>query len=186
MVIYVKNMVCNRCKMVVKSELEKLGFHPLAVELGEVELKNTPAEEDLEKIAKRFAEIGFELIDDKRSRLIERVKTLIVELVHHSDETIQVNVSDYLVQHIPMEYKYLSTLFSEIEGTTIEKFYISQRIERVKELLVYDEWSLSQIADQMGYSSVAYLSTQFKKVTGLTPSHFKSIKESKRKPLDQL
>ncbi|MNU81326.1 HTH-type transcriptional activator Btr [compost metagenome] len=186
MKIYIKNMVCNRCKMVVKSELEQLGLQPLTVELGEVELKEELTNEDKERIAARFSELGFELIDDKKSRLIERVKNLVVELVHHSEEQLNMNMSDYLTQFIPMEYKYLSNLFSEVEGTTIEKFYIAQRIERVKELLVYDELSLSEIADKMGYSSVAYLSTQFKKVVGLTPSYFKSIKAAKRKPLDQL
>ncbi len=186
MKIYIKNMVCNRCKMVVKSELEQLGLQPLTVELGEVELKEDLTNEEKDRINTRFLELGFELIDDKKSRLIERVKNLVVELVHHSEEQLNMNVSDYLMQYIPMEYNYLSNLFSEVEGTTIEKFYIAQRLERVKELLVYDELSLSEIADQMGYSSVAYLSTQFKKVVGLTPSHFKSIKASKRKSLDHL
>lgn len=186
MKLYIRNMVCNRCKMVVKSELEQLGLFPVTVELGEVELANDPSETQIEILNVRFKELGFELIDDKRSRLIERVKNLVVELIHHSDLELNINLSDFLTQHIPMEYKYLSTLFSEVEGTTIEKFYIAQRIERVKELLVYDELSLSEIADQMGYSSVAYLSTQFKKVTGLTPSHFKTIKEAKRKSLDEL
>jgi AraC-like DNA-binding protein len=186
MKIYIKNMVCDRCKMVVKSELEQLGLQPLMVELGEVELKEELTNKQKELVNTRFLELGFELIDDKKSRLIERVKNLVVELVHHSEEQLNMNVSDYLMQYIPMEYKYLSNLFSEVEGTTIEKFYIAQRLERVKELLVYDELSLSEIADQMGYSSVAYLSTQFKKVVGLTPSHFKSIKASKRKSLDHL
>lgn len=172
--------------MVVKSELEQLGLFPLTVELGEVTLKNDLTEEEKKRVNDRFLELGFELIDDKKSRLIERVKNLVVELVHHSGENLDINVSDYLVKHIPMEYNYLSNLFSEVEGTTIEKFYIAQRIERVKELLVYDELSLSQIADQMGYSSVAYLSTQFKKVVGLTPSYFKTVKAAKRQSLDQL
>lgn len=186
MKIYIKNMVCNRCKMVVKSELEELGLFPLEVELGEVTLKNDLTEEEKKRVNDRFLELGFELIDDKKSRLIERVKNLVVELVHHSGENLNINVSEYLVQHIAMEYNYLSNLFSEVEGTTIEKFYIAQRIERVKELLVYDELSLSQIADQMGYSSVAYLSTQFKKVVGLTPSYFKTVKAAKRQSIDQL
>lgn len=186
MKIYIKNMVCNRCKMVVKSELEQLGLHPLSVELGEVELSNELTESEKEVVSKRFVELGFELIDDKKSRIIERVKTLVVELVHHSEENLNVNFSDYLTQHIPLEYNYLSNLFSEIEGTTIEKFYIAQKIERVKELLVYDELSLSEIAHRMGYSSVAYLSAQFKKVVGLTPSHFKNVKALKRRALDQL
>lgn len=186
MKIYIKNMVCNRCKMVVKSEMEELGLFPLEVELGEVTLKNDLTEEEKKRVNDRFLELGFELIDDKKSRLIERVKNLVVELVHHSGENLNINVSEYLVQHIAMEYNYLSNLFSEVEGTTIEKFYIAQRIERVKELLVYDELSLSQIADQMGYSSVAYLSTQFKKVVGLTPSYFKTVKAAKRQSIDQL
>lgn len=186
MKIYIKNMVCSRCKMVVKSELEQLGLQPVSVELGEVELKDDWSAEDKERVSARFHELGFELIDDKKSRLIERVKNLVVELVHHSEEQLNKNVSDYLTEYIPVEYKYLSNLFSEVEGTTIEKFYIAQRIERVKELLVYDELSLSEIADQMGYSSVAYLSTQFKKVVGLTPSHFRSIKEARRKSIDVL
>jgi AraC-like DNA-binding protein len=186
MKIYIKNMVCNRCKMVVKSELQKLGLHPLAVELGEVELEEELTAEVKQQIEERFLGLGFELIDDKKSRLIERVKNLVVELVHHSDEQLNMNVSDYLTQFIPMDYKYLSNLFSDIEGITIEKFYIAQRVERVKELLVYDELSLSEIADKMGYSSVAYLSTQFKKVVGLTPTHFKSIKAAKRRSIDLL
>jgi YesN/AraC family two-component response regulator len=186
MKIYIKNMVCNRCKMVVKSELEQLGLHPLSVELGEVELNRELTETEKQAISSRFVELGFELIDDKKSRIIERVKTLVVELVHHSEENLNVNLSDFLMQHIPLEYNYLSNLFSEIEGTTIEKFYIAQKIERVKELLVYDELSLSEIAHRMGYSSVAYLSAQFKKVVGLTPSHFKNVKDLKRRALDQL
>jgi YesN/AraC family two-component response regulator len=172
--------------MVVKSELEQLGFHPLSVELGEVELSRELTETEKQAISNRFVELGFELIDDKKSRIIERVKTLVVELVHHSEENLNVNLSDFLTQHIPLEYNYLSNLFSEIEGTTIEKFYIAQKIERVKELLVYDELSLSEIAHRMGYSSVAYLSAQFKKVVGLTPSHFKNVKDLKRRALDQL
>ena len=186
MKIYIKNMVCNRCKMVVKSELEQLGLHPLSVELGEVELSQELTETEKQAISNRFVELGFELIDDKKSRIIERVKTLVVELVHHSEENLNVNLSDFLTQHIPLEYNYLSNLFSDIEGTTIEKFYIAQKIERVKELLVYDELSLSEIAHRMGYSSVAYLSAQFKKVVGLTPSHFKNVKDLKRRALDQL
>jgi AraC-like DNA-binding protein len=186
MKIYIKNMVCNRCKMVVKSELEGFGLQPLSVELGEAELDRVLSDEEKQQLNDRFLVLGFELIDDKKSRLIERIKTLVIDLVHHTDEQLHINVSDYLTQHIPLEYNYLSNLFSEIEGTTIEKFYIAQKTERVKELLVYGELSLSEIAHRMGYSSVAYLSAQFKKVTGLTPSHFKDLRAAKRKPLDQL
>ena len=124
--------------------------------------------------------------DDKKSRLIERIKTLIIELVHRQNNELSINLSDYLKSHVNHDYHYVSALFSEVEGTTIEKYFIAQKIEKVKELLVYDELSLSEIADQLNYSSVGYLSSQFKKVTGFTPSHFKQIKEKKRKPLDQV
>lgn len=179
-------MVCDRCKMVVAAELENLGFHPLTVELGEVELAEELEDSDKDRVNARIVPLGFELIDSRKGRLIERIKTRVVDLVHYSDGSRAVNLSDYLVQYIPMEYNYLSSLFSEMEGTTIEKFYIAQKIERVKELLEYDELSLSEIADQMGYSSVAYLSTQFKKIAGITPSQFRKIRAEKRKSLDQL
>jgi AraC-like DNA-binding protein len=130
--------------------------------------------------------LGFELIDDKKSRIIEKIKNTIIQLVHHQDSGLKNNLSEVLSSELHHDYNYLSNLFSEIEGTTIEKYFIAQKIERVKELLVYDQLSLSEIAFQLNYSSVAYLSNQFKKVTGLTPSHFKQIKENKRKPLDQL
>ncbi|MEA4982682.1 MAG: AraC family transcriptional regulator, partial [Paludibacter sp.] len=129
---------------------------------------------------------GFQLIDDKKSRIIEKVKNTIVDLVHLHDNNIQTNLSDVLSDALHLDYKYLSNIFSEVEGTTIEKYFIAQKIEKVKELLVYDELSLSEIALRLNYSSVAYLSNQFKKVTGLTPSHFKQVGENKRKPLDQV
>lgn len=182
----IKNMVCDRCIMVVKSELEQLGLRPLSVELGVVELDRELPEPDKVLLNDRFLKLGFELIDDKKGRLVERIKTLVIEFVHYPEGKQHVNFSDYLTQHIPLEYNYLSNLFSEMEGTTIEKFHIAQKIERVKELLAYDELSLSEIAHQMDYSSVAYLSAQFKKVVGVTPSHFKGIKTAKRKALDQL
>lgn len=186
MKLYIKNMVCDRCKMVVKIELEKLGLNLISVELGEVSIR-----EDLNDIQKNQVDamlqgFGFELIDDKKSQLIARIKTLIIELVHHHNNELKTNLSDYLVAKLAHDYSYISTLFSEIEGTTIEQFFIAQKIEKVKELLVYDEFSLSQIANQLHYSSVAHLSTQFKKVTGLTPSHFKNIRDQKRKPLDKV
>lgn len=179
-------MVCNRCKMVVETELKKLGLNLISVELGEVSIR-----EDLNDIQKIQVDtmlqgFGFELIDDKKSLLIARIKTLIIELVHHHNNELKTNLSNYLVAKLVHDYSYISTLFSEIEGTTIEQFFIAQKIERVKELLVYDEFSLSQIANQLHYSSVAHLSTQFKKVTGLTPSHFKNIRNQKRKPLDEV
>lgn len=179
-------MVCNRCIMVVENELIKLGLRPLSVSLGEVILDKELNSDEKDAVSTKLESLGFELIDDKKSRLIEQIKTLIVQLIHYSDENSKINLSDYLSDKLHHDYNYISNSFSEIEGTTIEKFFIAQKIERVKELLVYDELTLSQIADQLNYSSVAHLSTQFKKVTGLTPSHFKQIGANKRKPLDKI
>ncbi len=184
--LYIKNMVCNRCKMVVKSELEKMGFEPLQVELGEVTLSKELTDEDKTRINSVLQKLGFSLIDDRKSRLIEKIKTLIIELVHQQDSNLNSNLSDYLSSRLNHDYTYMTNLFSEVEGTTIEKYYIAQKIEKVKELLVYNELTLSQIAWQLNYSSVAHLSKQFKKVTGLTPSHFKNIRMEKRKPLDEV
>ncbi|WP_348822441.1 helix-turn-helix domain-containing protein [Flavobacterium aestuarii] len=184
--IYIKNMVCNRCIMAVKNELEKLGHLPLNITLGEVQLTNEMNNEEIQLFGQRMKTLGFEIIDDKKSRVITQIKSSIIEIVHHQDSDLKSNLSDYLSQKLHHDYTYLSNLFSEAEGTTIEKYYIAQKIEKVKELLVYDELSLSEIAGKMNYSSVAYLSNQFKKVTGLTPTYFKNIKEQKRKPLDNL
>ncbi len=179
-------MVCSRCRMVVQSELEKAGIQFLAVDLGEIELSKEPTDPQLEKLDTGLKHHGFELIDDKKSRMIEKIKNNIVKLIHHNNDTIKTNLSDYLADKLNYDYTYLSNLFSEVEGTTIEKYFIAQRIEKVKELLVYDELSLSEISDRLGYSSVAYLSSQFKKVTGLTPSFYKSLKEHKRKNIEEL
>lgn len=179
-------MVCNRCKMVVKAELEKLGIQPLSVELGEVEIAPELSDAQKDQVQAALQPLGFELIDDRKSRLIEKIKTLIVELVHHQNNELAINLSDYLSEQLHHEYNYLSNLFSEVEGTSINQYYIAQKIERVKELLVYDELSLSEIAFQLNYSSTAHLSNQFKKVTGLTPSHFKNIRSERRKPLDEV
>ena len=184
--IYIKNMVCDRCKMVVKSELEKLGIKPVNIELGEVTLDKPLDEGQKLLVQNALTPLGFELIDDKKSRLIEHIKTLIIELVHHNNNKLKINLSDYLSDKLHLDYNYISNLFSEIEGTTIEKYIIAQKIEKVKELLVYDELTLSEIAFRLNYSSTAHLSSQFKKVTGLTPSHFKTIKTNKRKPLDKV
>ena len=184
--IYIKNMVCNRCIMAVKDELEKLGHLPLNITLGEVQLANEMNNEEIQLFSQRMKTLGFEIIDDKKSRLITQIKSSIIEIVHHQDGDLKSNLSDYLSQKLHHDYTYLSNLFSEAEGTTIEKYFIAQKIEKVKELLVYDELSLSEIANKMNYSSVAYLSNQFKKVTGLTPTYFKNIKDKKRKPLDNL
>ncbi len=184
--LYIKNMVCNRCKMVVKSELEKLGHEPLQVELGEVILSKELSDEEKDKVDFILHSFGFSVIDDKKSRLIEKIKTLIIELVHQQNSRLKINLSHYLSSRLNHDYTYITNLFSEVEGTTIEKYYIAQKIEKVKELLVYDELSLSEIAYLLNYSSVSHLSNQFKKVTGLTPSHFKNIRMEKRKPLDEV
>lgn len=186
MKVYIKNMVCNRCILVVKNELEKLGYHPLSLTLGEVELERDIDDHEKSAINSHLLPFGFELIDNKKSRIIEKIKNIIIELVHHHDNDIKVNLSDVLSDQLNHDYNYLSNLFSEVEGTTIEKYLIAQKIEKVKELLVYDELSLSEIAFRLNYSSVAYLSNQFKKVTGLTPSYFKQIRDKKRKPLDEV
>ena len=186
MKLYIKNMVCNRCKMVVRSELEKLGHKPVSIELGEVEIEKELSEEEKQRLTAILQDLGFDLIDDRKSRMIEKIKNLIIALIHERDSDLKTSLSDYLISHLHHDYHYLSNLFSVVEGTTIEKFFINQKIERVKELLVYDELSLSEIAFRLNYSSVAYLSSQFKRVTGLTPSHFKNIKSLKRKPLDEV
>lgn len=186
MKVYIKNMVCNRCIMVVKNELEKLNFRPVTLTLGEVELDRVIDDHEKSIIKDHLQTFGFELIDDRKSRLIGQIKTLIIELVHQQNSELKLNLSDYLSGKLHHDYSYLSNLFSEVEGTTIEKYYIAQKIEKVKELLVYDELTLSEIAFQLNYSSLAHLSNQFKKVTGLTPSHFKNIKAGKRKPLDEV
>lgn len=184
--IYIKNMVCSRCIMVVESEMKKLHIPVKHVILGEVTIEETLHRTQKEALDKVLSNLGFELIDNKKSRSIEKIKNIIIDLVQHQMGDIKHNLSEILSKELLLDYNYLSNLFSEVEGTTIEKYYIAQKIERAKELLVYDERSLSEIAFQLNYSSVAYLSNQFKKVTGLTPSHFKKIKGEKRKPLDKV
>lgn len=184
--LYIKNMVCNRCVIAVRSELERLGIAVQEVELGEAKVQNDLTPEEVQYLDQSLKKLGFELINDRKSRIIEQIKNEIVYLVHHSDEILAIKLSSWLADKLHYDYTYLSNLFSEVEGTTIEKYYIAQRIEKVKELLVYDELSLAEIAEAMGYSSAAYLSSQFKKVTGLTPTFYKSIKETKRKNIDEL
>jgi len=184
--LFIKNMVCDRCIMVVQNELEKLGLDAKNIKLGEVILSKEITSLEKENLSKTLEPLGFEVIDDKKGRIIEKIKNIIIDLVHHQDSDVKTNLSDVLSDKLHHDYNYLSNLFSEVEGTTIEKYFIAQKVEKVKELLVYDELSLSEIANRLNYSSVAYLSNQFKKVTGLTPSHFKQIKEDKRKPLDKV
>ncbi|MFD2602923.1 helix-turn-helix domain-containing protein [Flavobacterium suzhouense] len=184
--LYIKNMVCPRCITAVRNELEQLKLTINSVELGEAEIVEDLSTEELLQLEESLKKLGFELIGDRKGRIIEQIKTEIVYLVHHSDEIIKTNLSTWLSDKLRYDYTYLSNLFSEVEGTTIEKYYITQRVEKVKELLVYDELSLAEIADALGYSSAAYLSNQFKKVTGLTPTFYKSIKETKRRNINEL
>lgn len=171
--------------MAVRDVLREMGLEPIRVNLGEVELPVALAAKEKAELDRRLRALGFELIDDRKSTLISQIKSLIIELVHHRHEPLKTNLSDYLSSRLNHEYGGLSSLFSEVEGTTIEKYYIAQKIEKVKELLVYDELTLSEIAYKLHYSSTAHLSNQFKKVTGLSPSHFKQIRSS-RKPLDEV
>jgi AraC-like DNA-binding protein len=179
-------MVCSRCKMVVKSELEKLGLYPISVELGEVEINSAIDDKEKEAIKITLASFGFELLESKKSIVIEKVKNAIVDLVYNKNNELNVNLSDYLSKLLLQEYSSISTFFSEVEGITIEQYFIAQKIERVKELLVYNELTLSEIAFQLNYSSTAHLSNQFKKVTGFTPSYFKQLKDKKRKQIEDL
>jgi AraC-like DNA-binding protein len=179
-------MVCIRCKMVVKAELGKLGLNYVIVDLGEAEILEDISTDQHDQLKVALLKSGLELMDDKKSVLIQRIKNVIVELVHYSEEPLAINLSDFLAQKLDHNYTYLANLFSEVQGTTIEKFFIAHKIERVKELLVYDELNLTEIAYLMHYSSVAHLSTQFKKITGLTPSHFKQLKEKRRTMLEDM
>ena len=186
MKIYIKYMVSLRCKMVVKDELINLGLHYKSISLGEVDIVETLSPEQHNELRVSLHRSGLELIDDKKSILIEKIKNVIVEMVHYTDELPKVNFSDYLQEKLSYDYTYLANLFSETEGITIEHYIMSHKIERVKELIIYDEMNLTEIAAKMHYSSVSHLSNQFKKVTGLTPSFFKSLKDRKRSSLEDV
>jgi AraC-like DNA-binding protein len=186
MKLFIKNMVCTRCKMVVREELEKLGLNYRGVELGEVEIIETMSARQREQFKTALLKSGLELMDDKRSMLIEKIKNVVVQLVHHTDDPLKTNCSVFLSEKLGYDYTYLANIFSEVQGTTIEKFLIAHKIERVKELLVYDELNLTEIAHKLHYSSVAHLSNQFKKITGLTPSHFKQLKNKRRNNLENV
>jgi len=180
-------MVCNRCIKVVKDEFKILDLRIEFIELGKVSISSQLDDTKLSEIREVLHKNGFELIDDKKSKLIDRIKTLIIEITHYSKEfSASISSSDFISKEIGYDYSYLSNLFSSVEGITIEKYIINQKIEKVKELLTYNELSLKEIAYQLGYSSVQHLSNQFKKTTGLTTSHFKKLKENKRKPLDEV
>jgi len=185
--LFIKNMVCNRCIMVVSQELEKLQLPFNSISLGEVNMVGAPSADQLKKLDENLKQLGFELLDDKKNALVEKIKTTIINLIHGKDnDTLNTKLSVFLQDSIGVDYHQLSTAFSTAEGLTIEKYVILQRIERVKELLQYDEMNLSEIADNLGYSSVQHLSQQFKKITGLTPSAYRQLKENSRKPLDQV
>jgi AraC family transcriptional regulator len=185
MKLYIKNMVCNRCVAAVKKELDKLQLSVSSIVLGEVSLSREPGVLQLDQLKNNLAALGFEVLDDTRQKLIEKIKNIIVEQVHYSEADERQNFSAILAKKTHKDYSYLSGLFSQVEGVTIEKYIINQKIEKVKELLIYDELSLSEIAFQLGYSSVAHLSAQFKKIIGLTPSAFKKI-GGQRKALDKI
>ncbi|WP_367389752.1 helix-turn-helix domain-containing protein [Lewinella sp. LCG006] len=186
MKVYVKNMVCGRCKTVVRNELEKLGIEIIEVNLGEIIVAGNISNALMNSLDKRLKAHGFEILRDKEGEIIEQVKKIIIKLVYEDGGEKNKKLSEVITLKIRRDYSAISKLFSEIEGITIEKYLINVRIERVKELLMYDELSLSEIAFRLNYSSVAYLSNQFKKVTGLSPSFFKKLKENKRKSIDEV
>lgn len=179
-------MVCIRCQMLVRSELEKLGLSYTYVNIGEANIIGSIPSEILKKLDKALRKAGLELMSNNKSILVEKIINTIVELVHYTDEQIKVNLSDYLSEKLNYNYTYLANLFSEVKGTTIEQFYLKHKIEKVKELIVYNELNLTEIAYKMHYSSVAHLSNQFKKITGLTPSHFKLLKNKRRNTLEDV
>ncbi len=179
-------MVSTRCKMAVKEELKKLGLHFVVVDLGEVEIMEDLSADERATLKDALLLSGLELMDDKRAILIEQIKNVVTEMVHYTDEMIRTNFSDYLSDKLKHDYTYMANLFSEVQGVTIEQYVIAHKVERIKELIIYDEFNITEIAYQMNYSSVAHLSNQFKKMTGLSPSHFKQLKVKRRIPLEDI
>jgi AraC-like DNA-binding protein len=179
-------MVCGRCEVAVKAELEKMELPVISIQLGEIELSRELAEDETESLADNLKNLGFELLKDEISKTIWQIKNLVIHLVHYRNENIKINLSTYISEELSQDYSTLSKLFSEREGITIGHYFIAQKIEKAKELLVYNELSLSEIADQLNYSNVAHLSNQFKKVTGFTPTHFKKLEQNTRKQIDSL
>jgi AraC-like DNA-binding protein len=172
--------------MVVKEELRKLGLHFILVELGEIDIMEELTTKQMEELKVALYPSGLEIMDDKRSVLIEKIKKVIIEMVHHSDELIKINFSDYLSEKLKYDYTYLANTFSEVQGITIEHYIIAHKVERIKELIMYDELNITEIAYKLNYSSVAHLSNQFKKVTGLSPTHFKNLKSRNRIPIEEI
>jgi AraC-like DNA-binding protein len=179
-------MVSTRCKMMVKEALRKLGLHFIVVDLGVVDVMEVLTDRQKESLRVMLSNAGLELMDDKKAMLIEKIKKVIIEMVHYAEELPKTNFSDFISTKLDYDYTYLANLFSEVQGTTIEQYIISHKIERIKELIVYGEMNITEIANNMNYSSVAHLSSQFKKATGLTPSHFKQLKEKRRIPIEEL
>ncbi len=186
MKLYIKYMVSLRCKMIVKEELKKLGLHYVIVNLGEIEILENITEKQRDELKTALLRSSLELMDDKKAMLIEKIKNVIIEMIHYADELPKTNFSTYLSEKLNYDYTYLANLFSESQGTTIEHFILLHKIERVKELILYNELNLTEISYKLNYSSVAHLSTQFKKITGLTPAFFKSLKDKKRSTLEDV
>ena len=186
MKLYIKYMVSLRCKMLVKEELHTLGLRYVSIDLGLVETQEDISAEQREQLKTNLLRSGLELLDDKRSILIEKIKNVIIEMIHYSDELPKVNYSDYISEKLNYDYTYLSNIFTEVKGITIQQFIIINKIERVKELLLYDELNLTEISYKLHYSSVAHLSNQFKKITGISPSFFKKLKKKRNENLENM
>lgn len=186
MKLFVKNMVCHRCILAVEQILKNMQYTPLSIQLGEVELQQAIGIDELQKISQKLEEIGFELLNDKEHQLVTQIKSLLIELLQAEQLVLETPLSLYLATQLQKDYLYLTQLFSQIESTTIEQYFIALKIEKVKELLLYDELSLKEIAFRLNYSSIAHLSTQFKKITGMTPTAFKQLASPHRKKIDQL
>jgi AraC-like DNA-binding protein len=184
--LFIKNMVCDRCKMAVDKVLRDEGLQPLEVELGKARVEGEVSADQLVRIKDRLQALGFELLDDRKHQTLEQIKAAVIRLVHYKDNNSHLTLSAYLQQELHQDYSTLSKLFSEFSSITLERYFIEQRIERVKELITYDELTLTEIANKLNYSSVAYLSTQFRSVTGMTPSAFKTLQQHSRKGLDEI
>ncbi|MBI2272336.1 MAG: helix-turn-helix transcriptional regulator [Bacteroidetes bacterium] len=186
MKLFIKYMVSQRCKMVVKEELKKMGLHYMVVDLGEVEIMETLQDTQWQTLKEALMVSGLELMDDKRTILIEKIIHVIMEMIHVSEELPVVNYSKHISDKLNYDYTYLSNLFTEIKGITIQQFIILHKIEKIKELIIYDEFNITEIAWKMNYSSVAHLSNQFKKITGFSPTHFKQLKQKRRTPIEEI
>lgn len=186
MKIHIKYMVSNRCKTVVRTALKEIGAHFVMLTLGEVEIMERLTGQQRDYLKNTLEDAGLELIDDKRSILIEKIKSAVIDLVHHSENTVKVNISSYLSEKLNHDYTYLANIFSQVQGISVEQYIILHKVEKIKEYLMYGELNISEISYKMNYSSTAHLSTQFKKVTGLTPTHFKHLKNKRRKSIDEI